>query len=636
MTHAIADTYTVTTQGTPAIMPDDAIDIAAIRVTDTDTADLAATLVTDTDTADAAAMLVTDTNDTDSMTDTTTTATILRPPDLPATIAGDGRYVMTLLNDFCHEVTTSVNYVTDAIEDAPPATIDNFFVTFDREGILWRWDSVPTALHYELSVAGTRLALTTDTSCRVAPLSYVGTATLTATLADGSTITEQLSYAKPRPAAPQGLSLSTTESGILIRYNAIPADCIGIELTVGNATYRTTDDSYLLPDFATSTISARYYDCFGTGMTATLDSTLPAVTRFFAEQNDEWVDLCWDSVDHYRVSYVLKVAYLTPDWDSATTLMTTTQTHARIRFPQQGKIYFLIKAVTPAGIYSTEATYATLNRSTERARNVIITLDQDAICYPHAKTGLYYDAIARGLRLSEHTRRGEYTFGVHLPTTYRARNWLATKLIGVTDDTLIWDDSTFGWNSTAATATVWNGASGDLSETTLTQEIAEASPVTAQTTWTMAETLTAFDGTNPTESQHADTFEPARWDSGLAITPLTRLTYTVEPATTFALIFHLTLGDTLTPADIVTLYDEGNSLTLRYFPHHLQLIGTDGITLTLDYTPQPADHIAIGISQSTTHRILRLATLYDNLQQQAQTPAPPITAITHISYHPIE
>lgn len=624
MTHAISDTYTVTTQGTPAIMPDDAIDATAMLVTNPATADATATLVTDAD-------------DTDNATDTTTTATMLRTPDLPATIAGDGRYVMTLLNDFCREVTTSVNHVTDAIEETPPATIDNFFVTFDREGILWRWDSVPTALHYELSVAGTRLALTSDTVCRVAPLSYVGTASLTATLADGSTITEQLSYAKPRPAAPQGLSLSTTESGILIRYNAIPADCIGIELTVGNATYRTTDDSYLLPDFTATTITARYYDCFGTGMTATLDSSLPAVTRFFAEQNDEWVDLSWDSVDHYRVSYVLKVAYLTPDWDSATTLMTTTQTHARIRFPQQGKIYFLIKAVTPAGIYSTEATYATLDRSTERARNVIITLDQDAICYPHAKTGLYYDAIARGLRLSEHTRRGEYTFGVHLPTTYRARNWLAAKLIGVTDDTLIWDDSTFGWNSTAATATVWNGASGDLSETTLTQEIAEASPVTAdQITWTMAETLTASDGTDATEAQHADTFEPARWDSGLAITPLTRLTYTIEPATTFALIFHLTLGDTLTPADIVTLYDEGDSLTLRYRSHHLQLIGTDGITLTLDYTPQADDHIAIGISQTTTHRILRLATLYDNLQQQVQTPAPPITAITHISYHPIE
>lgn len=563
----------------------------------------------------------------------TSSRTALTAPQLPATIAGDGRYVMSLLNDFCADVADALGRV-EASESTPSA-IDNFVVTFDREGILWRWDEVATALYYELSADDKRLCLTTSTSDRTAPTAYSGTARLTAHLADGSTLTQTLSYTKPRPRAPQTITCTRTEGALVIGYSAIPSDCIGIELVIDGQTYRTTESAYILSQANASTISGAYYDSFGTGEATVTRTEVPAVTRFFAEQNGDWVDLSWERVDCYNATYTVKIAYRTPDWHSATTLLTTSDTHARIRFPQEGEVFFLIKAADSAGNHSTSATYATLNRAADRTHNVILTLDQADIAYSNVKTNLYYDALADGLRLTENARRGEYLIGVHLPTVYRARNWLAAKLIGVTDDTLVWDDSPFAWTSEDASATVWNGACGDISEATLAKEIAEESePTATETVWTMADTLCATDGTAPVTSAHADTFDNGRWDRGLVLTPLTRLAYTVRTTDTFTFIFHLTACTAMTDSEIVTLSGEDGAFTLRYLGGAFHLCATDGHTLTLDYQVGADDHLTFAISQTNAVRTLRLASLAQGTDRTISLPLPPCTIVNTVCYHP--
>lgn len=570
------------------------------------------------------------------MTDRTTTpVSTLTAPHLPSTIAGDGRYVMSLLGDFCTEVADAFDRVEESLAEPIVTSIDNFFVTFDREGILWRWDSVPNAVSYELSANGTRLALTTETSSRSAPLLFSGTAQLTAHLADASTLSATLSYTKPRPRAPQYITCTRTEGTLRVMSGEIPDDCIGIEICVDGQTYRSPSSSLLLEQDSYTCISGAYYDCFGTGETYVITADVPTVSRFFAEQNGEWTDLSWEGIDLYRAVYTIKVAYRTPDWNSATTLLTTTDTHARIRFPQEGEVFFLIKAQDSAGNYSSEAAYATLERAADQARNVIIKLDQSEIAYSNVKTNLYYDAVAGGLRLTDRARRGEYLIGVHLPTTYRARNWLACKLIGVTDDTIAWNDCTFDWTSEDSACTVWNGASGDISESALIKEIAESAlPTDSATVWTMAGTTSATDGTAPIEDAHTDTYDVARWDRGLVLTPLTRLAYATEPTDVFTLIFHLTADTDLSTCEIVTMSGADGALTLRYRDGRFCLTATDGHTISLTYRPQADDHLTLALSQSPTQRTLRLASLTQDTDRTAQTPTPPCTSITHICYHP--
>ncbi|MBQ5587895.1 MAG: hypothetical protein IIU73_04695 [Selenomonadales bacterium] len=569
-------------------------------------------------------------------TGTQTTATDkLTAPRLPTTIDGDGRYVMSLLSDFCQDTATLVNRANN-IDTTAPTDIADFRVTFDRHGVLWQWASVPTALCYELTAGTTLLARTTETTARIAPPSFSGSVALTAHLADGTTITATLSYTKPRPKKPTNVTLSRTEGGTVIAYDSVPTDCIGAQLTIDGYTARTSENSYFYRhDSRLTDIAVAYYDSFGAGDALIISATVPPVTGFFAEQNGDWLDLTWHAASLIGARYIVKVAYREPDWNGAVTLTETADTHVRLRYPQAGRAYFLIKAFDTYGNASTEATWTTIDRIADHRKNVIITLDQADTHYGGTKTNLYYDAIANGLKLADGNRRGEYLIAVHLPEVYRARSWLEAKLIGVTDDRLCWDDAPFSWESEDASTTVWNGTSGDLIGATLTKEIAEASlPAEGETVWTMDGTLSSSADIAPTEAQHADTFLSARWNQGLLLSPITRLAYETDATATFGMVFHLTTDTQPPDCEIVSLRGADGTLTLRYDNGAFTLIGTDDIAVRLPYTTATRDFLALGIEQTATARTLRLASLAQQTDRKQTTDAPPCMTMTTIAWYP--
>ena len=567
--------------------------------------------------------------------DEQTTADKLTAPHLPSTINGDGRYVMSLLSDFCQDTATLVNRANN-VDTTAPHTINDFRVTFDRQGTLWQWSSVPTALCYELTAGSALLARTSETNARIAPPSFSGSVTLTAHLADGTTLASTLSYTKPRPKKPTNITLSRTDDGTIIAYDSVPDDCIGTQLTIDGYTVRTSENSYFYRhDSRLTDIAVAYYDSFGAGDALIISATVPPVTGFFAEQNGDWLDLTWHASSLIGARYIIKVAYREPDWNGAITLTETADTHVRLRYPQAGRAYFLIKAFDTYGNASTEATWTTLDRIADHRKNVIITLDQADTHYSGTKTNLYYDAAANGLKLADGNRRGEYLIAVHLPEVYRARSWLEAKLIGVTDDRLCWDDAPFAWESEDASTTIWNGTSGDLIGATLTKEIAEAShPTEGETVWTMDGTLSSAADIAPTEAQHADTFLSARWNQGLLLSPITRLAYKVDATDTFALVFHLTTDTRPADSEIVSLRGDDGTLTLRYTDGAFTLIGTDNIAVHLPYTFRTRDCLAIGIEQTQDKRTLRLASLAQQTDRQQTTTAPPCTSPTTIAWHP--
>lgn len=559
----------------------------------------------------------------------------LTAPQLPTTINGDGRYVMSLLSDFCNDTADLVNRANH-VEESIPSDIKNFRVTFDRQGILWEWDSVPTALYYELSAGSALLTRTSETSVRIAPPSFSSAVTLTAHLPDKRAVTTSLSYTKPRPKKPTNITLTRTDSGTIIAYDSVPDDCIGAQLTIDGHTVRTSENSYChRHDGRLTNIMVAYYDSFGTGEAEVFSTTVAPVTGFFAEQNGDWLDLTWNGLPLHSARYTIKVSHRSPDWNGALTLAETTDTHVRLRYPQAGQAFFLIKAFDTYGNASTKATWTSLDRIADHRKNVIITLDQNVTHYSGSKTNLYYDAVANGLRLADGNRRGEYLIAVHLPEVYRARSWLEAKLLGVTDDLLCWDDATFAWESEDGSATVWNGASGDLGGATLLKEIAEESaPTEGETVWTMDNTLTSSNGCDPTEAQHTSTFRPARWSQGLALMPLTRLTYAIDNLPTFTLAFHLACDASPADCEIVSLRGTNGALTLRYTDGTFTLFGTDGIAIHLPYTTITGDHLTVAIEQTTTERTLRLASLSQQTDRMMKTDATPCMSATTIVWYP--
>ena len=81
-------------------------------------------------------------------------AKILKPPDLPTVVKGDGRYLMTLLRQFLAQTAREVNiangFSADDLakaEQGKVATPKNFYLSFDRLGGVLRWDDVYDVEH---------------------------------------------------------------------------------------------------------------------------------------------------------------------------------------------------------------------------------------------------------------------------------------------------------------------------------------------------------------------------------------------------------------------------------------------------------------------------------------------------------
>lgn len=554
---------------------------------------------------------------------------IIKAPELPHVVKGDGRYLMSLLRSFLEQTAEQVNlangFTADEIkpdDSAKVPTPRNFTLTFSRLGARLSWDHLPdvsTLAYYELREDtkigndGRLLERTRENESVKIPITFVGTIYLYAVDTDGDCSNPaRLNYTKARPEVPKDIALTKNNEGTLITFREIPTNCIGANVYVNGIKYQTLDNIFLYrhaESMKIEQVEVAYYDVFGEGERGVVYCVLPDVTGFVVERNGPNLDFYWETLNIYGVQYVVKVG-TEPSWDRSIEVFRTKLNKHRYVYPNTGDYYFLIKAVDEHGNYSKNAAYFALQNATDISKNVILEFAELDTGYSGNKINLYYDAGVQGLKLERDANYGEYIAQIELPQTYRARNWCEFKVVGITNSNMRWADMEFAFNSDVANNTALSGgALGDISGTEVRQQIAR---YTGKSIYDIEGvqlngTLQTDQKRGPLEALHAGDFRQGRWMEGLYVDDLTRLSYALANMTPrFSLVFYLKKTEALTDCILLTLRSAAIFLWVGYDARKesFYLFGSDGRRLDVAVDTTLRDWLTFGIAQSEKERRL--------------------------------
>ena len=528
---------------------------------------------------------------------------IIDVPNLPNIVQGDGRYLMTLLNDFLKSMATQVNLANGfSAEEINPEigkypTPRDFFLTFNRTGGVLTWShlaDVNNLAYYELRTdtnVGKNAGLlerTVNNTSVVLPLNYVATIYLYAVSKDKEvSAPSELSYTKARPNAPTDIAITPNSEGNLITFMDIPSNCIGANIYIGGEVFKTLSNVFLYKYTGEiDQIEVAYYDQFGEGERGILYLVLPDITGLLVERNGAELDFYWDAVNVYGVYYVVKVCS-EPDWSKAIELFRTkTNDKNRYIYPNTGQYYLLVKAVDEHGNYSRNAAYQLMNTIADIHRNMILSIDEKKSMFAANKINLYYNAPVGGITLEREKLRGEYIFDVKLPKKYRARNWLEVETtLFTSENNVIWDDALFFWDNATQP---WGGIIGNSDGIGVKYELSpyEGAKTNDLFAARLNGTLTTADNKEPIIAVKANDFRSGRWTKGLYIGPSTKLKYNFANISgSFTLKFNLRITSSLPTTVLCTLVGQnGSYMRLEYAENgnKLKLVSSDGNNLELE------------------------------------------------------
>lgn len=554
---------------------------------------------------------------------------IVSAPELPNVIQGDGRYVMNQIKKYLKEMAIQVNlangYTADEIAPSPSglAAPANFVLQFDSTGGRFSWRHVTyldKLAYYEIRTdesVGAEVGLldrTIETESRILPVSSTGKVYLYAVLKDGTySSASVLTYNKVRPEAPQDISMTRNEQGILITYTYIPLDCIGAHIYINGKMYETDDNLFLYTDSETvDSIQVAYYDSFGEGERGYLYLHIPTVSNFIVERNGAYIDLQWDPVDVFNVGYVVKAASV-PVWESGVEIFRTTRTKNKLEYPNTGDIYFMIKAYDPHNVYSDDASWYLLTTVDDISRNHIIDFDQYETRYSGNKINMYYDDDAGGLRLTDGVFSGEYIFKGELPQTYRARNWHQEDISSVENSQLRVMDLDFSVTDYKAQyITCMGGLIGDTDSIQLRSQISRfvGGDETSLLIVNLDGDLLTSKDEPPESYQNADRFDYGRFGLGVVADDLTSLKYEFKnPSETFGFIFHIKVSEPLKRCVFARIKSTDGEIEIGY-DGKFYASGSDGFRAeTQNVEITPPDYLSIGVSQSDTERSIYVSSI---------------------------
>lgn len=572
----------------------------------------------------------------------------LNAPDLPQTINGDGRYLMTLLRRYLGEMAEQVNLANGftAQEETGNTGISpppNLTLTFSSAGGLFQWTHPAyynSIDHYEVRIdksTGAKTGLLEATKNNYAtkmPINFAGTVYLYAVLKDGTFSNGAvLNYTKARPEKPSDISITKNEQGTLINYTWIPLDCMGAHVYVNGTKYETVDNWLLYQGNSDliQSIEVSYYDCFGEGERAYLYCKVPDVTDFIVERNGAVLDFYWAPVNVHGVKYEIRVSQ-TPEWSAGVKLFETSLVRKKLEYPKSGTLYFLIKACDEHGNYSSNAAWYTLATPTVFTDNVIIDFNEDEKRYSGVKINTFYDAQSGGLRISDGEYHGEYISKGALLEKYRARSWADYSFEGIINTGLTIKDLTFSvLDEDAQRTTMTGGTNSDLTGVEVRTYISEESTTGNLLDVSLMGKLSTLSKQAPDISAHCDTFKTARWGDGVALNELSRLKYSFENTSIFGVSFNIRLQSPLEVCTIARLEGDGY-LELSHNQEGFRLSGTSGAEIILDVPVKETDSVTIGISQTADERTLYIKRLGRETFQSTVS-AIPIGIFNSIQFH---
>lgn len=290
------------------------------------------------------------------------------------------------------------------------------------------------------------------------------------------------------PANVAGFTASIAPGSLMLKWAPNPdIDLAGYEIREGaswdTATVVVTNfsgTSYPLPKNAGGTyvFRIRAIDTGGrystTPSVATITLSPPAaVVGFDCVQNGNRIEFRWDAnSEEYLRGYEIREG---STW--ATAMLVTRVSATTYSMPANtipGARTFWIKAIIEPGLESTTAVFATTEVAVSSDRNLLIETDQHAEGWPGVKYRMEVDD-AGVLRLGDGFPYGEYTFGIDLPTTYRANNSIYSSLGAVALDTTTWGQAAWNWSQHQASRP-WT-LSGDIASVDVRYYISKNEPL---------------------------------------------------------------------------------------------------------------------------------------------------------------
>ena len=577
---------------------------------------------------------------------------LLQAPQLPNVVQGDGRYLMSLLQEYLKSMAMQVNLANGfSAEEINPEqgkypTPRNFFLTFNRVGGVLTWThlaDVSNLAYYETRTdtnVGVQYGLldrTVESTSTNIPTTYVGTIYLYAVSKTGEvSAPSTINYTKARPDAPTDIAITPNSEGSLITFLDIPSNCIGANIYIGGHQYQSLSNVYLYTGTSdVEKIEVAYYDQFGEGEHGVLWLILPDVQGFLVERNGPELDFYWEPVNVYGISYIVKVGE-TLDWDKAVTLFTTkTNDKNRYIYPNVGEYYLMVKAMDEHGNFSKNAAFFLIGNDEDIHRNVILEYDQNKVAYNGNKVNVYYDPLLGGITLDRDANYGEYIMDVQLPQKYRARNWLEANLVNLDSSGTSWENADFMWDD--AEKLSWSGNLGDLQAVELSQQIALKQGDDANMLFSaqLNGNLLTESSEKPTASQNADNFQASHWAKGLYISDLTRLEYSLsDMLQKFSLTINLKKTDSLSDTVIVALSDGNHNWLLLGYDLRLNrfyLSGSDGNVAFVDnIAAQDRDWLTFSFTQGENIRKLFMHSLAKSTSISGTVEGAPLSTYTKL------
>ena len=575
---------------------------------------------------------------------------IISPPQLPQSIQGDGRVLMSLLNRYLNNIADAINVINDvdAPENVPSnsiiATPQQFIMVSDRVGSIFRWNKVvdDNLDRYELRSSNNTenysniIDITTDNKSIKLPIERGGVVYLFAKTKDNKySNPNPLNYTKGFPNAPSNVAISKTQEGTVVYFATIPDNCIGANIYINQAKYFTQDNVFLCKDAVViSEFSICYIDSFGEGHHTYSYLTPGVVENFSAIRNGEYIDFSWNGINLYNIQYEIRRGI---SWDIAEKVYSDYANTYKFFFPNSGLHVFWIKSLDEYGNYSADATFYVLNSDPITNKNIIASIDQKAKGWPGAKLNMVTDIYSGGLELRKDTMRGEHFVEIELPKKYSARNWIDYKFIGVIDSPTTWDQANFSWDSIEAQAS-WIGSLSS-SGVSISHQIAKyiGLPQSTIEYYSLDETTVGTKGTQAKEGINI-TYEAGRFKSGVKITDLTKLSWDVSLPQTYSIRFNSMIKQK--PVDSVvyaTLTMNNNSFIYIGYSRHTMAFFIADSGGVIEYLPldfRDNDCVSVGLVQTATTRKLYITSFITKDVKSSITPIAPIGAPNCLYLYP--
>lgn len=423
--------------------------------------------------------------------------------------------------------------------------------------------------------------------------------------------------------------------------SATPLDVVGYEIREGaswgtgsvvTTRYRGTTLFVALADAADHTFHIRAIDELGlmsqSAATVTASVVPPGdVAGFDVVPQGEYVRLSWQPLAD-SVEYEMRAG---ESWALGRRVGRSAGDHLVALWPvqQAGDEVFWCKAVSPAGLYSADAAYATTRLAPLSDRNVVLSLDMMAEGWPGAKRRVAVTADG-WLAVDTVGGRGEYFERIDLGRSYRARNWIDLRTATIADDPTTWDDADFGWD--------WDGAdrpwlvTGETDGRRVAAQIALPAALGADLIegFPLAGSTDGIRGTMATLGQEVD-WRVARFGDGLLVVSTTHVAWAVAVPAEYSLTVTLRLGVEAS-VEMLSLRGAGSGLGFGWdaVAGAFYVVDSTGRRIAAALAWVPGDVVSVGISQTATSRALYVASWLTGQHVAAQAAYGPEGAATEV------